>query len=265
MRLPWGTSGGAVVNLRGELVGLTSALAALEGYEANAGFAIPVDEVFRRTVETLKAGKKAEYGFLGIAPELLPLNRRQEPGAAGVLVRQIVPGTPASRSDLRPGDVITHVADVTVHDAVDLVREVSRLPADTTVSLTVVRRPAENVKVPVLLSKKYVGGWPPPYSRLPELQWRGMKVEFATAIPRFEERIGELDPAGCVVVLEVREGSSAWLAGLRPGMFISNVESQRVLRPADFHAAVAGKTGKVALRIATMNPAETLRIVAPEP
>lgn len=265
MRLPWGTSGGAVVNLRGELVGLTSALAALEGYEANAGFAIPVDEVFRRTVETLKAGKKAEYGFLGIAPELLPLNRRQEPGAAGVLVRQIVPGTTASRSDLRPGDVITHVADVTVHDAVDLVREVSRLPADTTVSLTVVRRPAENVKVPVLLSKKYVGGWPPPYSRLPELQWRGMKVEFATAIPRFEERIGELDPAGCVVVLEVREGSSAWLAGLRPGMFISNVESQRVLRPVDFHAAVAGKTGKVALRIATMNPAETLRIVAPEP
>jgi S1-C subfamily serine protease len=92
-----------------------------------------------------------------------------------------------------------------------------------------------------------------------------MKVEFATAIPRFEERIGELDPAGCVVVLEVREGSSAWLAGLRPGMFISNVESQRVLRPADFHAAVAGKTGKVALRIATMNAAETLRIVAPEP
>ena len=265
MRLQWGTSGGAVVNLRGELVGLTSSLAALEGYEANAGFAIPVDDVFRRAVETLKSGKKAEYGFLGIAPELLPLARRQEPGTAGVLVRQIVPGTPASRSDLRPGDVITHVADVAVFDSVDLVREVSRLPADSNVGLTVTRRMAETTKIPVLLTKKYVGDWPPPFSRVPDPQWRGLQVEFATAIPRFEERIGELDPAGCVVALAVREGSAAWLAGLRPGMFISHVESQRVLKPADFHAAVAGKAGKVALRVTTANPAESLRTVAPEP
>jgi S1-C subfamily serine protease len=265
MRLQWGASGGAIVNLQGELVGLASALAALEGYEANAGFAIPVDDVFRRTVETLKSGKKAEYGFLGIAPELLPLPRRQEPGVSGVLVRQIVPGTPAARSDLRPGDVITHVADVPVFDSVDLVREVSRLPADFNVGLTVTRRAGETTKIPVLLSKKYVGNRPPPYARMPDPRWRGLQVEFATAIPRFEERIGELDPAGCVVAVDVREGSAAWLAGLRPGMFISHVESQRVLRPADFHAAVAGKPGKVALRVTAANPAETLRSVGPEP
>jgi S1-C subfamily serine protease len=266
MRLQWGTSGGAVVNLQGELVGLTSALAALEGYEANAGFAIPVDDVFRRAVEALKGGKKPEYGFLGIAPELLALGRRQEPATSGVLVRQIVPGTPASRSELRQGDVITHVADVPVFDSVDLVREVSRLPADSTVSLTVTRRSAESSKVPVLLSKKYVGDWPPAYSRVPEPRWRGLQVDFATAIPRFEERIGDLDPDGCVAVVDVIDRSPAWMAGLRPGMFISHVESQRVARPSEFFNAVAGKSSKVTLRVTTAaNPAEALRTVAADP
>ena len=59
------------MNLKGEMIGLTTALAAISGYEQAAGYAIPVDDTFRRVVETLKQGREVEYGFLGVLPDNL--------------------------------------------------------------------------------------------------------------------------------------------------------------------------------------------------
>ena len=68
-RLPVGSSGGALINLSGEMVGLTSSLAALSNGETDAGFAIPVDDAFKRVVETLKLGQRPDFGFLGVEPK----------------------------------------------------------------------------------------------------------------------------------------------------------------------------------------------------
>src|SRR5262249_32997620 len=65
-KLNLGMSGGAVINLKGELVGLTTAAANAVGFDAQAGYAIPMDLLGRKVVETLKQGKEYEYGFLGI-------------------------------------------------------------------------------------------------------------------------------------------------------------------------------------------------------
>jgi serine protease Do len=282
-RLQWGASGGALINLKGELVGLTTALAALEGYEASAGFAIPVDDVFRRTLETLKSGRKPEYGFLGVAPELLTIPERQR-GERGVRVRQIVPGTPAARSDLKIGDVIVGVGGTPIVDSADLIRELSGHPADARIRLAVLRpdtnRPdakstgkkpgaLRESEVPVELSKKFVGGTRQPYSLVPDRQWRGLKVEYSTAIPQFEERLGELDPEGCVAVIEVAPESAAWRAGLRPGGFVSHVDGQRVQRPTEFFTAVEGKAGSVRLKVTGVKTAgfkesDAIRVVDPE-
>ncbi|MHC4176628.1 MAG: S1C family serine protease, partial [Planctomycetota bacterium] len=67
-KLNLGTSGGPLLNLDGEMVGLCVSLAAMVGYETAAGYAIPVDRTFRRAVDTLKSGREVEYGFLGIQP-----------------------------------------------------------------------------------------------------------------------------------------------------------------------------------------------------
>jgi len=67
-RLEVGTSGGALVNLKGELIGLTTSLAALEGYEKSAGFAIPLTPQVQRVIRSLMHGLEPEYGFLGIEP-----------------------------------------------------------------------------------------------------------------------------------------------------------------------------------------------------
>jgi len=90
LRSQVGTSGGPLLNLKGEMVGLTTALAATAGYEQSAGYALPVDETFRRVVEALKLGREVEYGFLGIAP----VNLRPEAvlsGLEGTLIERVVP------------------------------------------------------------------------------------------------------------------------------------------------------------------------------
>ncbi|HAH48074.1 MAG TPA: serine protease, partial [Planctomycetaceae bacterium] len=61
-------SGGALLDLEGKLIGVTTALAALEGYEKSVGYAIPIDDSTLRIINDLAAGLEAEYGFLGIEP-----------------------------------------------------------------------------------------------------------------------------------------------------------------------------------------------------
>ncbi len=267
-RLPRGTSGGALVNLQGELVGLTTSLAALEGTDAQAGFAIPTNEPFRKAIDLLKRGKQPEYGFLGIGPELLALEQRQK-GEGGVRVRQIVAGTPAARSELRVGDLITHVAGERVWDGSDLIRELSGREAGATIDLGVQRRerpngPAATVRVPVELAKKYVGGGGLfPYAIEAAPTWRGMRVEYSTAIPRFEDHVRDLDEDGCVAVLDVQPNSSAWKSGLRPGMFVSHIDAQRVTRPTDFHTATQNKPGEVRLRLVGAKSQDAEKVVPP--
>ncbi len=114
-RLELGTSGGALVNLKGEMIGLTTSLAAGTGFEQSAGFAIPVDKAFHKTVEILKQGRLPSFGFLGVQPEHLSLADRQV-GKFGAQVSYVVPGTPAAQAGLREEDIITHVNAEKVFD-----------------------------------------------------------------------------------------------------------------------------------------------------
>ena len=68
-KLNLGMSGGAVINLKGELVGLTTMASSPAGFDAMAGYAIPMDKIIRRAIETLKQGKEVEYGLLGISAD----------------------------------------------------------------------------------------------------------------------------------------------------------------------------------------------------
>jgi S1-C subfamily serine protease len=249
-RLQLGYSGGALLNLRGEMIGLTTCLASLEGEDAAAGFAIPVDELFQRALESLKAGRKVDYGFLGLAPESLPLAHRQE-GRTGVRVAQIVPGTPAARSDLKLDDIVKEVAGVAVTEPADMIRELSKLPADAQVVLSVERaRGKQTVTLPITvqLAKKYIQGPPSPYGQAADPPWRGLTLDHVTATAQFASRISTNPEVVAVAVVAVEVDSPAWRAGLRPGDWISHIAEQRVGSPADFARIVARLTGPVTLR-----------------
>ena len=266
-KLNLGFSGGALINLRGEMIGLSVAYAAAPGYEMAAGFAIPVDDNFRRTVDSLKQGRKPEYGFVGIKLESISSALRQT-GFHGARVARVLRATPAERAGLRIGDVVSHIDGNPVHDDEDLIRLVSALAPGSSADFTVVRGDPERgqsriLKKQVLLSKKFVSGLRPQYGTVPDQTWRGIHAEYSTSVSDFERIAERLDPAGCIHVQRVDRESAAWKADLREGMLISHVQRLRVSTPSEFYAAVRAKTGDVRLRVITSDGTTVVRTVSP--
>lgn len=245
-KLNLGTSGGPLVNLKGQMVGLTTAIPAVIGFEESAGYAIPVDATFRRILEALKAGQEVEYGFLGVEPRNLGWEELAQ-GERGVRINRVVPGGPAARAGLRPGDRITHINGVPVHDADAFVLQVGSLPAAARVRLGVARQ-RESLDLGVELTKYRVRGKKIITALAPA--WRGMRVDYASVAEEPAHLgAGPVAIADGVLVTEVEAGSPAWRAGLRAGMFISHVEGSAVHTPQQFRQAVAGRTGLVRLRV----------------
>jgi S1-C subfamily serine protease len=246
-RLNLGTSGGALLNLQGEMVGLTTSLAALSGYEQAAGYAIPVDESFRRILALLVEGREVEYGFLGVEPRSLSLEEQTQ-GLRGAIINTVYPGTPAVRAGLQPNDLVTSVDGQPVYDADSLILNVGRLPVEAQVRLNVIRR-GQEMQREVELAKFLVVGRQR-FKQQPEA-WRGIRVDYQTVDPSFRERVQiDLDFAqGGVLVTEVADPSTAAQKGLRRGMLITHVGGVRVHTPREFRAAVSGETGSVDLRL----------------
>lgn len=264
-KLPLGSSGGALLNLRGEMIGLTTTYAGQSGQDKEAGFAIPIDDEFKKALDTLKRGKLPEYGFLGIAPRALALRDRQR-GKPGIVVEDVVAGTPAARSGIKAGDVITHVGDEPVYDDLHLIRLVSAIPAETKVTLQVARDPKspKTTPVSVVLSKKRPESTREPYAEERDPSWRGMRVEYATAAPAFREFARHIDPEGCIAIVDVDRDSPAWKAGLRSGLFVSHVNDRRVSSPKEFHEAVQDKDAEVSLRVTLPGDPQPVRKVTAE-
>lgn len=258
-KLNLGASGGALVNLQGEMIGLCVSLAAVAGYETAAGYAIPVDPTFRRVVETLKTGREVEYGYLGV--RRTSGNSSDTAAGQGVRVEDLVPGSPAHRSGLRVGDVIRAVNGKPIYDFDSLVLEVGKLPVEARVRLEVVRE-GQTREIEVVLSKYPIRGRKVVSQRPPA--WRGMWVDYLTGVvdasgrPMFSALPFDLG----VAVTEVQEGSAAWQAGLRAGMVISHVGRTPVRTPREFQEAVARQSGPVEVRLVD-EPDQPVRIIAP--
>src|SRR5262249_42381072 len=119
-RLNSGCSGGALVNLQGELIGLTTAQAAISGSETPGGFALPLDAPLKGVVEQLRSGKEVEYGFLGVQQQANPGAQ----GGRGLVLAMVPPGSPADRAGLHAGDRIVKINGRPVNDFDDLVLQV---------------------------------------------------------------------------------------------------------------------------------------------
>ena len=136
-----GNSGGPLVNLRGELVGINTAIASRSGANAGVGFAVP-SNMARMVATQLIANGRVVRGWIGIIPrELSPeLTRRYAPGAtAGVFVEAVYRGQPAVAAGIQPGDVITHFGGQQVATIGQLSRMVADAEIDTEVGVQLVR------------------------------------------------------------------------------------------------------------------------------
>lgn len=270
-KLNLGTSGGALINLRGQMVGLTTSLASQHGYERAAGFAIATDDLFHRVITTLQTGKLPAYGFLGIQPEDVRLADAQR-GMSGARVSVVIPGLPGDEAGLRGDDVIIEVAGRPILNRNDLFRELSLAAAGEKVELVVQRyRPGSRIpvilKMPAQLSKKFVATHRPNFALHPPPRWQGLTVEYATAVPSEATRAGILNSpsnAPKVAVLSVEPGTPAWEAGLRPGYGIHSVNNTALETPDQFYQLVGQASERVTLSVVrSAGRNESIQIAVP--
>jgi serine protease Do len=233
-RKAYAGSGGAVVNLDGELVGLTTALAAPTGPETGLGFALPMDANTRRIVDVLRRGEEVEYGFLGV---------EYSSGSSGVRIDLATPQGPAQLAGLRPGEEITQVDDVPVRDRRDLFYTVSNALAGTRVRVRT-GLPPRGREVEVTLGKLQHAS---PYlaSVRPEPVF-GLRVEYGSILINTNPMVRPFGVPPGVIVRELVPNSQAAakfkeLGDLSGRVVITAVNGTEVTNPAEFYRAAKGR------------------------
>ncbi len=150
-----GNSGGPLVNLRGELVGINTAILSRSGGNAGIGFAIPV-AMAKPVFEEIIANGEVRRGFLGAAVADVTPATSEDYGlqaTKGALIQSVLDGQPAANAGLQPGDVVTKVNDREIESGSDLVNYIaSRKPGDG-VSMNVDRN-GETINVDVKLQER---------------------------------------------------------------------------------------------------------------
>ncbi|HEX5815734.1 MAG TPA: Do family serine endopeptidase [Methylomirabilota bacterium] len=136
-----GNSGGPLVDSRGALVGINTAIFSQTGGSVGIGFAIPVN-VAKDVLRQLRDRGAVVRGYLGVAVTPVTPETREAarlPDARGALVAEVVPGSAAASAGVKPGDVIVRFQGEDVADPRELTRRVAATPPGTTVRLEVAR------------------------------------------------------------------------------------------------------------------------------
>jgi serine protease Do len=223
-----GNSGGPLFNLRGEVVGINTAIVA--GGQG-IGFAIPVN-MAKGLLPQLKKGKVV-YGYLGvyiqdITPELATSFGLKE--AKGVLVSDVTPDSPAKKAGVNKGDVILEYDGKQVEEKGQLTKMVGRTAIGKKVKLVVLRDKEQKTLWVTIgeLSEKQVAA---AATKPEETDRWGIKVQDIS--PDMAAHLGLPSNAG-VVIAEVEPGSPADEENLQPGDVIIEVEHNPVKELADF-------------------------------
>lgn len=221
-----GNSGGPLVNIRGEVVGINTAIIPRQ----RIGFAVPVN-LAKSILPHLRDRGKVAWGFLGVGIQELNGPLAQALGLSnsekrGALVTNILPGHAAEKAGIQRGDVIVEFNGQSIKDVRDLQKTVARTPVGKKVKIKVLRD-EEIRSVRVVLgefTQEVVARRVEPRESPPK-EVLGLTLDELT--PEIIKKY-KLSVERGVVVSEVAEGSSAARAGVRPGDLVTEVDQKPV-------------------------------------
>ncbi len=240
-----GNSGGPLLNLRGEVVGINTAIYSQSGGSIGIGFAIPIDSV-KNVVEQLKAHGKVIRGWLGVAiqdvtPELAKTFGLKQ--TQGGLVSDVTPDSPAARAGLKRGDVIVAYNGRHIEAAHQLPALVAATEIGKTVPLTVLRNGESqtlSVTVAEMPAQVAASGTAPAAA-----DW-GVTVSDIT--PDLARRFDLKETTG-VVVTDVTPDSPASAVGLQHGDVITEADRKPVHNVGEYNQELAHARGRVLLLV----------------
>jgi len=231
----FGNSGGPLVNLNGEVIGMD---AAINASGQGIGFAIPIN-LAKRIAEQLIDKGKVVRGYMGIYPQDLTPELAEGKGIEGVegiLVGQVVEDSPAEKAGLRVGDVIVEYDGVRVSDVNKFRWLVADSPVGEEVDLKVLRDGRERTMDLALIERpdaRVAQATPPEPER-----WLGLEVGDVRGADA--QRLGiDTEEEGALIV-DVEEGSPADDAGFRPGDIIVKLGEDEIRDLDDYRDALDG-------------------------
>ncbi|MEN6490860.1 MAG: PDZ domain-containing protein, partial [Rectinema sp.] len=235
-----GNSGGALVNIRGEVVGLNTWIASPTGGSVGLGFAIPINNI-KGTIDDFIMHGAVKYGWLGVSLSNITQDKASAKelgleGKKGALVGHVFLDGPASKAGILPGDFITAVDGKAVQSTDDLVRTVGDIKAGTTARFDLIRR-----GISMTISAKV------------DLRNNTVAANNANIFPGVtvislkSDSVDQTQlPAGVrgALVVDILAKSPAATMGLRTGDIITKINGKSVNDLKDFYEILNKESGK---------------------
>lgn len=253
-----GNSGGPLVNLRGEVIGINTAITTQTGGSMGIGFAIPGDMV-RGVYNSIIENGSVERGYLGVQMQPLEEDLAQTfgyEGEDGVLIGFVEPQGPAAEGGIQPGDIVISIDGRKVTDLASMRNTIALIAPGKTVTVRIFREKEGEKDVKVTLTQRpsldeiarRSGGVDPRNEAQPKVEpTLGLVIEPIT--PENAQAF-KLDPemSGVVVTSVDRSGIAARL-GIRPGDVILEVGETPIRSVEDFTTAMKNQSKDKGVRL----------------
>ena len=239
-----GNSGGALVNLRGELVGINTAILAPGGGNIGIGFAIPINMVQLLTRQIIEYGE-VRRGRLGVIARNLTPELAEALGidtTRGAVIAQVIPDSAADDAGLQEGDVVVAVNEREIVDASSLRNTIGLFRADEEIEVSFLRDgKRQSMRIRIRAIEPVAG--------------QGLKINKRLEGIRLADIDDEDGPQGerGVRAVEVAQTSLAWSAGLREGDLIISVNKQPIYSLKDVEQAVDENDAMLLLNVVRGN------------
>ena len=243
----FGNSGGPLMNIAGEVVGINTAIRG--GGAQGLGFATPINTA-KRLLPQLKSGKVTR-GYLGMTIGEVTSDIREAfqlpAGTTGAVVQDVTPGKPAQLAGIQHGDVIVEIDGRPIRNNRDLIDYISYLPVGSNVKLTVIRN-GQRQTISAKTAERPTGNEQTDDTESaaaePARNKLGISVSDLTAPMRQTYGLDDSTKGG-VVVTSVKAVSAAAEGGLSEGDLITEVQGQKINNSADFRRVIeAAKSGQ---------------------
>jgi len=235
-----GNSGGPLLNLDGQVIGINTAIFSRNGSYMGVGFAIPVSLVKNIARQLIEHGEVTR-GYLGIVIQTMTPELSESFGIEvnkGILVSQVTENSPADKAGLKVGDLIVRYQDREVSEVGDFRNRIALTPPGSEVKLSIIRN-GKHKDISVIVGNLETA---PALAGYTTETAEELGIIVQTITPDLAKQF-EVKPNQGVVVTRVERGSVAWIAGIRPGAVILQANRMTVNSAAEFKQAIEKNVG----------------------